>query len=90
MPHFPARLTQQLPADSRIDLKVSLDADGTVKEVNLLSSGGDERLAKIAADALRQWRFEPARVHDKPVSCDLLATLNIRNPGTGGLVAERQ
>jgi len=90
LPRVPARLARELPPNSRVDLKVSLDANGTVREIDLVSPGGDERLAKIGADALRQWRWEPARLRDKPIPCDLLATLNFRNPPAGGLVAQRE
>jgi protein TonB len=89
LPHVPARLAHDLPGESRVDLKLSVDANGTVREIDLVSGGGDERLAKIAAEALRQWRFEPARFRDRAVPCDLLATLNFRNPAAG-LVAQRE
>jgi protein TonB len=89
LPHVPARLARELRGESRVDLKVSVDEKGIVREIDMASAGGDERLARIAADALRQWRFEPARLRDKPVACDLLATLSFRNPGSG-LVAQRE
>ena len=89
MPHVPPHLAKELPADVRVDLKVTVDANGNVKQIDLLSRGTDERLASIAADALRQWHFEPARFRDKPVSCDLLATLNFRNGGSSMLMAQR-
>lgn len=83
MPHVPQRLARELGAgDTRVDLKVSVDESGAVRQIDLMSPASDERLAKIAADALRHWKFEPARLHDKPVACDLVATLNFRNsPG---------
>lgn len=90
MPRVSSRLARELPGDSRVDLKISLDANGIVREIDLLSPGDDDRLAKLAADALRQWRFEPARMHDKPVACDLLATLNVRKPAPSALLAKQE
>ena len=89
MPQVPVNLAKELPPQTRVDMKVSLDADGRVREIDLLSRGADDRLVSLAAEALRQWRFEPARVRDRAVPCELLATLNFRNPG-GMLMAQRQ
>ena len=90
MPQVPAKLAKELPGDLRMDLRVSLDPSGRVREIDLLSPGADERLAKVAADAVRQWRFEPARIRGKAVPSELIATLNFHHPGPGGLVAQRE
>lgn len=88
-PHLPSRIARVLPGDWRVDLKLSVDREGRVKEVSLMSPGSDDRLVDISAEAVRQWRFEPARFHDKPVKCEVLTTLQFRNPMPDGSLAQR-
>ncbi len=88
-PHVPPRLAKEMPGEWRVDLKLGVDSDGRVDEVQLMSPRSDERLVGIAADAMKQWRFTPARLRDKAVDCDLLVTLHFRNPTPDGVVAER-
>ncbi len=89
-PHVPPRLAKDMPGEWRVDLKLAVDSDGRVDEIQLMSPRSDERLVGIAADAMRQWRFTPARLKDKAVDCDLLVTLHFRNPTADGVVAQRQ
>jgi TonB family protein len=42
-------------------LRVQVGADGQVGEVNVVQSAGHPDLDRAAADAVRRWRFEPAR-----------------------------
>ncbi len=48
-----------------VALAVVIAADGTVKNIRILS--GDPELAAAAADAVRQWRYEPYLQDGKPV-----------------------
>jgi protein TonB len=42
-------------------LKVHVDADGRVGDVVVEASAGHTDLDQAAVDAVRRWRFEPAR-----------------------------
>jgi len=49
-------------------LLVHVLADGRVEEVRVGASAGHPDLDRAAADAVRQWRFEPARKGTEPVA----------------------
>ncbi len=53
-----------------VDLKVFIDETGNVTRVQVLTKGSD--LAARSVDAARQWRFTPARKHDKPVASEMV------------------
>jgi len=63
------------PADSDagarpVDVKVFIDEAGDVTRAQLMSKDSD--LASAALAAARQWRFTPARKHDRPVSSEMV------------------
>ena len=41
---------------------------------------GDPLLVKAATDAVRQWRFQPHRVHGRPVEFETRITVNFALP----------
>ena len=54
-----------------MDLKASVDESGGVTRVQLLFPK-DEELVTVAAYAANQWRFEPARLNDKPIASQVI------------------
>ena len=52
----------------RVMLDVRVLPDGTAEQVKLRASSGHERLDQAAIEAVRQWRFVPARSGDEPVA----------------------
>jgi protein TonB len=59
-PTYPAS-ARRLGIQGTARLKVQVLADGRVGEVLVETSAGHPDLDQAAADAVRQWRFEPAR-----------------------------
>jgi protein TonB len=59
-PPYPpaARLAR---AEGTTMLRVRISMDGRIDEVEIQSSAGHPALDRAAADAVRKWRFEPAR-----------------------------
>lgn len=53
--------------EGRVELTVTVLADGSVGEVEVATSGGEE-LDVAAVAAVRQWRFKPARRGDEAVA----------------------
>lgn len=53
--------------EGRVLLRVLVDAEGRAKAVEVNSSSGHDMLDQAATDALKKWRFVPARAGDKPV-----------------------
>jgi protein TonB len=59
-------------------LSVFVAADGRVAEVVVKQSAGHPDLDAAAADAVRRWRFEPARRGNEPVSMWVLLPVEFR------------
>jgi protein TonB len=66
-----------LGRESDVKLKVTVEADGRVSKVELLSSGGEE-FDWEAEDALRRTRFVAARKGGEPVAAVLRFTVRFR------------
>jgi TonB family protein len=53
-----------------IDVKVSIDASGSVTRAQVLTKGSS--LAGEAVAAAERWQFSPARKHDKPAPSEMV------------------
>lgn len=51
--------------EGRVRLQIVVGRDGSVEDIKILS--GHPLLAQVAVDAVRQWRYEPFLVNEKPV-----------------------
>ncbi len=71
----PAPVHQVSPAipsgsEGSVDVKVYIDESGNVSRAQLLTKKNE--LAGVSLGAARQWRFTPARKHDKPVASEMV------------------
>lgn len=66
-PEYP-RLSQRAGEEGRVLMRVVVTVDGRAESVEVIKSSGFERLDKAAVNAVKQWRFEPARKGDKAIS----------------------
>ena len=80
-----SRVEPQYPADALADhrsgnvtLEVHVAEDGTVSSVHTLN--GDPLLAAAAAQAVRNWRYQPFRANDQPSTFQTDVTLNFSLP----------
>ena len=64
--------------EGRVLLRVLVDDQGRSKEVEINSSSGNDALDRAAAEAMRRWRFHPARYGDKPVESWLRVPIEFR------------
>jgi TonB family protein len=78
------KVNPKYPSDARdekvmgmVIVETVLTEEGLVEEVQVLESV-DERLSKVAVDAIRQWRFEPALCDGEPVAVYYNVTFNFR------------
>jgi len=62
-------------AEGTVILEAVIDTTGAVKNVKILQTPRDD-FGKAAADAVRQWVFEPATLEGKPV--EVIFTMTIR------------
>jgi periplasmic protein TonB len=65
-PPYPS-LSRRLREEGRVVLDVYILADGRVGEIRLRRSSGHPRLDEVALDAVRRWRYVPARRGDEPI-----------------------
>jgi TonB family protein len=63
--------------ESDVKLAVTVEADGRVSHVEVLSSGGEE-FDREAEDALERARFVPARKASEPVAALVSFTVRFR------------
>jgi len=59
-------------------LEVAVNEDGSVSNIRTLS--GDPLLAAAAADAVRNWRYQPYRRHDRPSQFQTDVTMSFTLP----------
>jgi TonB family protein len=71
--------SEQLEHDVPVDLRVRIDPSGRVASIEPASKAGNPRLADLAADAARNWQFEPARRNDEQVSSELILHFTFRS-----------
>ena len=65
----------------RVLLRVLVDQEGRSKSVEVSRSSGSETLDRAAVEAVRLWRFAPARYGDKPVESWVRIPVDFRLTG---------
>ncbi|MDP8566686.1 energy transducer TonB [Methylophilus aquaticus] len=74
-PEYP-RLAKRAGEQGRVLLKVLVNADGLPGSVEVSKGSGFERLDNAALEAVKQWRFEPARKGGKAISAYVIVPLS--------------
>ena len=64
--------------EGRVLLRVLVDNQGRSKEVEINRSSGSDALDRAAAEAIKRWRFYPARHGDKVVESWLRVPIEFR------------
>ena len=64
--------------EGRVLLRVLIDDHGRIKSVEISNSSGSAALDRAAAEAIRRWRFHPARYGDQPVESWLRIPIEFR------------
>ncbi|MBK9022070.1 MAG: energy transducer TonB [Sulfuritalea sp.] len=73
-PVYPA-ISRRLNEQGRVMLRVHVAADGNAAEVQLHASSGSSRLDQSALDAVRRWKFVPAKLGKDPVAAWVLVPI---------------
>lgn len=66
-PSYPM-LSRRLREEGTVLLELLIEADGQISELAVLQSSGFPRLDQAALEAVKQWRFEPARQGDTAIA----------------------
>ncbi|KLJ02866.1 hypothetical protein WQ56_00890 [Luteimonas sp. FCS-9] len=65
-PRYP-RASLRRNETGEVMLRVHVDADGRVSDIDVIAASGHARLDRAAVSAVRRWRFEPAMRDGRPV-----------------------
>jgi protein TonB len=76
-PTYPAS-ARRLGVQGTSLLRVHVLADGRIGEVVVQQSAGHPALDQAAADAVKRWRFDPARRGQEPVATWVLLPVEFR------------
>jgi protein TonB len=66
-----------------VRLKLILDRRGRVEDAIVVQSSGDDRLDEAAAEAVRRWRYRPARRNGRAVAAVDYATIQFYRDDSG-------
>jgi protein TonB len=73
-PVYPAP-SRRAGEQGRVLLRVVVRPDGTAQSVELRQSSGSQRLDEAALEAVRRWRFVPARQGSVPISAAVIVPI---------------
>ena len=73
-PAYPA-LSRRRSEKGRVVLRVLVSAQGAAQQLEVRTSSGFERLDQAALEAVKQWRFVPARQGDKALAAWVLVPI---------------
>jgi protein TonB len=76
-PQYPESARRQ-GREGRVLLRVLVDDQGRSKQVEINSSSGSDALDRAAAEAIKRWRFYPARHGDKSIESWLRVPIEFR------------
>ena len=70
-PNYPA-ISRRLGEEGLVLLQVQVTADGKADSVELKTGSGSDRLDEAALEAVKKWRFVPAKRGDQAVSASVV------------------
>jgi protein TonB len=79
-PATPPNITQDIP----VRVKLLIDESGAVFDAEILDQDADIQLGRIAVEAARRWRFEPAKQGEVPVESEMVVQFRF-GPGIRNL-----
>lgn len=77
-PVYPA-VSKRLRESGTVLLRVSLDAAGEVRDINVQTTSTYQRLDQAAMEAVRQWRFVPASRGQQPISSTVVVPIEFKH-----------
>jgi protein TonB len=79
-PRYPP-LSRRIGEQGRVLLRVLVTPAGSAQEIEVRASSGHSRLDDAAREAVRQWKFVPAKRGDQPVAAWVLIPVSFRLDG---------
>lgn len=59
-----------------VRVKVTVAADGSVEQLDIVETSGNRSLDRAALETLRRWKFQPATRAGQPVSADVVVPIS--------------
>ncbi len=75
LPEYPP-LARETHVQGQVKIDAVLDEQGNVIEMKIVS--GHPLLYQAALDALKQWKYEPTYLNDRPIAVRLIVTINFQ------------
>lgn len=75
LPKYPS-LARETHVQGQVKIDAVLDEQGNVVEMKIVS--GHPLLYQAALDALKQWKYEPTYLNDRPIAVRLIVTINFQ------------
>lgn len=79
LPDAPQSALDTIRGTLRVVVKVAVDPSGNVADATLDSPGPSKYFARLALEAARKWKFQPAEVDGRPVSKEWLLQFYFKN-----------
>ena len=79
-PNYPS-ISRRLGEQGLVLLQVQVTADGTAGSVELQTGSGSSRLDQAALEAVKKWRFTPAKRGEQPVSASVIVPVRFSIEG---------
>ncbi|MDO9140206.1 MAG: energy transducer TonB [Methylobacter sp.] len=79
-PNYPS-ISRRLGEQGLVLLLVQVTADGTAGSVELQTGSGSSRLDQAALEAVKKWRFTPAKRGEQPVSASVVVPVRFSIEG---------
>lgn len=76
-PAYPA-YSRRLGEEGRVLLRVLVSAEGSARQVEIKTSSGSRRLDQAALEAVKNWRFIPAKRGDQPIEGWAVVPINFQ------------
>jgi periplasmic protein TonB len=73
-PDYPS-MSRRLGEEGRVLMKVLVSAEGSAEDVQIEKTSGSERLDNAAVNAVKRWRFIPAKKNNQPLSAFVLVPM---------------
>ncbi|MEW6652186.1 MAG: energy transducer TonB [Bacteroidota bacterium] len=75
LPHIPRRF---INPEFRLVVKMLIDEKGKVARAELLNGSSDPHWDSLACSSIKKWKYEPARIDNKPVNIWLVQKVKIQ------------
>ena len=79
-PAYPA-LSRRMGEEGKVFLRVFVEADGRASQIEIKTSSGSPRLDQAAEQAVRRWRFVPAKRGNEAVSAWVVVPISFNLKG---------